>query len=169
MNRKEITQQLSEALEYYINPRKDPRIYYAKEVTFNYGSLDECRVDYMLCKPINNYTTDGIENSTFTAYEIKSSVADFNSGHGCNWHIADKSYLVTLHEVFEQVKDQLPDHVGCMVLTGSYIKVVKRAKKFNRTKSTSEMLLMMFRSSNRELYKMRKERKLYNERSRQII
>lgn len=113
----------------------------------------------MLFKPINNYSNDGIENGVFYAYEIKSSVADFNSGHGCNWHIANKSYLVTTMDVYEQVKSQLPSHVGCMVLQNNTLRVIKNAKTQNRQKSTSEMLLMMFRSSNRELYKIRKELK----------
>ncbi|MBQ8218393.1 MAG: hypothetical protein IJZ79_03715 [Bacilli bacterium] len=162
MNRKEITTGLSQALERYINPYNDPRIYYAKEITFNYGCGKECRIDYMVFKPINNYKAENIENGKFIAYEIKSSVADFNSGHGCNWYIADKSYLVTTLEVFEQVRDQLPKHVGCIVPTNDLwgsMKVIKNAKSFNREKTTSEMLLMMFRSSNRELYKIRKELK----------
>lgn len=40
-NRKEITKNLSNLLEKYINPTNDPRIYYAKEVTFNYGTVSE--------------------------------------------------------------------------------------------------------------------------------
>ena len=39
-DRKEITQLLSKALEHYINPKNDSRIYWAKEVTFDYGTLN---------------------------------------------------------------------------------------------------------------------------------
>ena len=46
MNRPEITASLSELLEKYIDPHKDPRIYWAKEVTFDYGTAP-IRVDYM--------------------------------------------------------------------------------------------------------------------------
>ena len=107
-NRKEITKNLSNLLEKYINPTNDPRIYYAKEVTFNYGTVNECRIDYMQFCPKNN-SISGIEQGIFKAFEIKSSIEDFNSGHGCNWNIADKSYLVTtkifgLFEAFCETK-----------------------------------------------------------------
>ena len=38
MNRPETTSTLSEMVEKYINPHKDPRIYWAKEVTFDYST-----------------------------------------------------------------------------------------------------------------------------------
>lgn len=158
MTRKEITKELSNMLEKYLNPHNDPRIYYAKEVTFNYGYSDECRVDYMLFCPRNN-SVSGIEQGLFNVYEIKSSVADFNSGHGCNWNIGDKSYLVTTKEVYDEVKHLLPHWVGCIIPSDKSwqsMKVIKNAKIHDRYKPTSEMLLMMFRSSNRELYKLRK-------------
>lgn len=37
MDRPEITSGLSEMVEKYINPHRDPRIYWAKKVTFDYG------------------------------------------------------------------------------------------------------------------------------------
>ncbi|MFV0553067.1 MAG: hypothetical protein ACK5L6_14255, partial [Anaerorhabdus sp.] len=59
-SRKETTIELSKALERYINPKKDPRIYYAKEVTFDYGTSSQVRVDYMRFNPVNN-SLSGIE------------------------------------------------------------------------------------------------------------
>ena len=158
MSRKEITADLSKQLMNYINPYNDPRIYYASEVTFDYNTPNECRIDFMQFKPRNN-SVSGIEQGVFIAFEIKSSIEDFNSGHGCNWHIADKSYLVTTEEVFNQVKHLLPHWVGCIIPTGYGMKVVKNAKVHDRNKPINEILLMMFRSSNRELYKLRKELK----------
>ena len=38
MDRKEITRSLSRLLEEHINPYKDPRVYWAKEVTFDYAT-----------------------------------------------------------------------------------------------------------------------------------
>lgn len=38
MDRKETTKLLSQLLEKHINPRNDPRIYWAKEVTFDCGA-----------------------------------------------------------------------------------------------------------------------------------
>ena len=45
--RPEITATLSLALEKKINPYNDPRIYWAKEVTFDYSTNHAVRVDYM--------------------------------------------------------------------------------------------------------------------------
>lgn len=82
--RPEITKELSLALERYINPKNDTRIYMAKEVTFDYATGHAIRVDYMRFKPVNN-TVSGIEKGDFYCYEIKSSVEDFHSGHGLNF------------------------------------------------------------------------------------
>lgn len=48
MKRPEITKQLSELLEKHIDPHNDPRVYWAKEVTFDYATSNTVRVDYML-------------------------------------------------------------------------------------------------------------------------
>ena len=60
MSRSEITSFLSECLEKHIDPHNDPRIYWAKEVTFDYATGNAIRVDYMKFKPVNN-TVSGIE------------------------------------------------------------------------------------------------------------
>ena len=52
-NRKEITAALSAVLEKKINPDNDPRIYWAKEVTFDYSTNHAVRVDYMKFVPVN--------------------------------------------------------------------------------------------------------------------
>lgn len=44
MGRKEITSELSRRLELYIDPKNDPRIYWAKEVTFDYATCNTRRV-----------------------------------------------------------------------------------------------------------------------------
>lgn len=88
--RPEVTKELSLALERYINPKNDTRIYMAKEVTFDYATGHAIRVDYMRFKPVNN-TVSGIEKGDFYCYEIKSSVEDFHSGHGLNF-IGDYNY-----------------------------------------------------------------------------
>jgi len=158
MNRKETTKYLSELLEKYINPNNDPRIYYAKEVTFDYGTKNEHRIDYMQFKP-KSFTVSGIEQGLFYAYEVKSSVEDFESGHGTNWYTADRSYIVTTEEVYEQIKNKLPHWVG-FIAPDTYkpLKVIKVAKQHDRIKPCSEMLLCMFRSANRELIKQKKQK-----------
>ena len=64
MTRPEITERLADLLEDHINPRRDTRIYLAKEVTFDYMSGHSVRVDYMKFEPINN-SVSGIEKGDF--------------------------------------------------------------------------------------------------------
>ena len=154
-NRPEITKKLSNSLERYINPHGDPRIYWAREVTFDYASSHAIRVDYMRFKPVNN-TVSGIEKGDFYCYEVKSSVEDFHSGHGLNF-IGDYNYLVMPEEVYVAVSNEIPYYVGVIVPTESSwcnnwkdLKVVKNAKRRNREKPLTEMLFMMFRSAARD-------------------
>lgn len=156
LSRKEITHLLSEKLEYYINPKHDPRIYYSKEVTFDYGTLNQMRVDYMRFVPLNN-TVSGIEKGDFYCYEIKSSVEDFHSKNGHNF-IGDYNYYVMLESVYEKIKNEIPYKIGIMTLDDSKdIKIIKKAKRCDRKHPLPEMLLMMFRSVNRDLYKITKK------------
>jgi len=158
-NRPEITMMLSISTEMYINPHGDPRIYWAKEVTFDYATSNAVRVDYMKFKPVNN-TVSGIEKGDFYCYEVKSSIEDFNSGHGLNF-IGDYNYLVMPEEVYTAVSNKIPHFVGVLVPTESSwrnnwreLTVIKKAKRRDREKSLSEMLFMMFRSASRDRYKV---------------
>lgn len=150
MSRSEITKELSELTEKYINPKNDPRIYWAREVTFDYGTLNQIRVDYMEFVPKNN-SVSGIEKGDFYCYEIKSCVEDFKSKNGHNF-IGDVNYYVMTQDTFNQVKELIPFNVGVLVpedLCG-YLHVAKRAKRVDRKRPICEMLLMMFRSANRD-------------------
>lgn len=153
MDRKATTKLLSRLFEENLNPHNDPRIYWAKEVTFDYGTEHSVRVDYMHFKPVNN-TVSGIEKGDFYCYEIKSSVEDFHSKNGHNF-IGDFNYYVMPLEVYEKVKDEIPYRVGVYVpcvdkLQGEYLKSVKKGKRADRKRPALEMLLMMFRSANRD-------------------
>lgn len=148
MDRKATTSALSSLLECYINPHNDPRIYWAKEVTFDYGTEHSVRVDYMRFKPVNN-TVSGIEKGDFYCYEIKSSVEDFHSKHGHNF-IGDYNYYIMPLEVYEKVKDEIPYRVGVLVPYDSTLKSIKAGKRTDRKRPALEMLLMMFRSANRD-------------------
>ena len=157
-NRPQITKILSLSIQKYINPYNDPRIYWAREVTFDYGTDHAVRVDYMKFAPINN-TVPGIEKGDFYCYEVKSSVEDFHSKNGHNF-LGDYNYYVMPEEVYEKVKKEIPYGVGVMVPTikncrGEWygLKSVKNAKRNSRTKSVTEMLLMMFRSAARDRIK----------------
>lgn len=152
MSRTDTTQTLSALTEWLINPKNDPRIYWAKEVTFDYATLNPIRVDYMRFKPVNN-TVSGIEKGDFYCYEVKSSVADFHSKNGHNF-IGDFNYYVMPPKVFELVKDEIPyDVVYCPDAQWKALVSVKQARRKNRTKPMAEMLLMMYRSAARELRK----------------
>lgn len=154
-NRPEITMMLSISTEMYINPHRDPRIYWAKEVTFDYATSNAVRVDYMKFKPVNN-TVSGIEKGDFYCYEVKSSVEDFHSKNGHNF-IGDFNYYVMPEDVYEKVKDEIPYKVGVLVpekknYRGEWydLKSVKKSARKDRERPVSEMLLMMFRSAARE-------------------
>lgn len=155
MTRGEITKTLSEMTEKLINPYNDPRIYWAKEVTFDYSSAHAVRVDYMKFKPVNN-TVGGIEKGDFYCYEVKSSVEDFHSKNGHNF-IGDFNYYIMPEEVYATVSLEIPYKVGVYCPDGSELRSVKKAKRKDRERPVSEMLLMMFRSAAREERKRGKE------------
>ena len=155
MGRPEITENLSKALEKYLDPHNDTRIYWAKEVTFDYATGNTIRVDYMRLKPVNN-TVFGIEKGDFYCYEIKSSVDDFHSKNGHNF-IGDLNYYVMPEDVFQAIKNQIPYHVGVLG-PGMYgLQAMKKPHRKDRDRPLSEMLLMMWRSSRREIVNGRKE------------
>lgn len=150
MTRKETTSKLSKLVEALINPDNDPRKYTAREVTFDYGRQTQVRVDYMSFHPRNN-TVSGIEQGHFFCYEIKSSTADFHSPNGHNL-IGDYNYYIMPEEVFNEVKREIPRTVGVYVPDEEFrtLRNVKQARLTDRTRSIPEMLLMMYRSSNRD-------------------
>lgn len=157
-NRPEITEMLSLSTQKHINPHSDPRIYWAREVTFDYATSGMVRVDFMKFKPINN-TVSGIEKGDFYCYEVKSSVEDFHSKNGHNF-LGDYNYYVMPGEVFEKVKNEIPYNVGVFVPDSMHyrgnwynLKSVKKAKRKDRERPALEMLLMMFRSAAREVRK----------------
>ena len=113
--RPEITKMLSLSVRRHINQRNDPRIYWAAEVTFDYGTSNAIRVDFMRFKPVNN-TISGIEKGDFYCYEVKSSVQDFHSRNGHNF-IGDFNYYVMPEDVYEQVKNEIPHRVGAVSYT----------------------------------------------------
>lgn len=153
-NRPEITKALSLSLERYINPHNDTRIYWAKEVTFDYATGHSVRVDYMRFKPVNN-SVSGIEKGDIYCYEIKSSVEDFHSKNGHNF-IGDYNYYVMPEDVYEKIKTEIPYGVGVFVSSMKEyrglleLEQVRNARRRDRTRPLSEMLLMMFRSAARD-------------------
>ncbi len=155
MDRKKITAILSLSIKKHIVPHNDPRIYWAREVTFDYATSNSVRVDYMKFKPVNN-TVSGIEKGDFYCYEVKSSVEDFHSRNGHNF-LGDYNYYVMPEEVYVKVGNEIPYGIGVYVpekknYRGDWydLKPVKKAVRKDRGRPVSEMLLMMFRSAARE-------------------
>ena len=109
MNRKEITKLLSDMLRTDVLYGK----YWANEVTFFHGEDGTIRIDFMKFEP-KNQTVSGIEQGLFTAYEVKSCLADYRSKNGHNM-IMDKNYYVMPMELYKKVVRELPHDVGVYV------------------------------------------------------
>lgn len=166
-DRKSITTILSLSIQKHINPKNDPRIYLAREVTFDYATGHTIRVDFMKFKPLNN-SVSGIEKGDFYCYEVKSSVEDFHSKNGHNF-IGDYNYYVMPEEVYEVVKKEIPWYVGVFVPDSKHynrendefdyynLRSISKAQRRDRERPVSEMLLMMFRSCARDNNKISKE------------
>lgn len=106
MNRKGITKLLGDLLIRDILHKK----YWANEVTLNYGRAGECRIDFMAFAPVNQ-STSGVEKGSFTAYEVKSCLADYRSNNGHNL-IMDKNYYIMPMELYKKVVSELPYNIG---------------------------------------------------------
>ena len=160
-DRKQITKALSLSLERYLNPHNDPRIYIAQEVTFDCATGHAIRVDFMRFKPVNN-SVSGIEKGDFYCYEIKSSVEDFHSKHGHNF-LGDYNYYVMPEDVYEKIKNEIPYNVGVFVSSMKEYRgllelyMIKKAKRKDRERPTTELLFMMFRSAARDRINCKKK------------
>lgn len=106
----------------------------------------------MKFEPLNN-TVSGIEKGNFFCYEIKSCEEDFNSGHGLNF-VGDYNYIVCPNELYNWLikNNKLPFGIGVYVPAEdmSNLVCIRKAKRRDRQKPITEMLLMMLRSSNRD-------------------
>ena len=102
MNRKEITAFLSELL---IDTRlRGIGKHYAQEVSLNWGTNREKRVDFMEFIPENQLYVSGIEKGIFICYEIKSCKADVFSGNGLNF-FGEKNYIVTTMQTWKDIQE----------------------------------------------------------------
>lgn len=86
------------------------------EVTI--GWFGKERVDYM------TYDTNGV----FRCYEVKVTKADFHSP--ChNSFVGHLNYYVLPRDLYEEIKAEIPDHVGVYVERDGYAYSVKRARR----------------------------------------
>jgi hypothetical protein len=105
---------LSEALERLYLP-KFPL--WAAEVKLDEGDRfadaePKGRVDYMAFMPKNqSHSIRSIETGCVHAFEVKSCMADFRSGHGLN-RVGDVNWLVVTGKLWEQLIDTRADTSG---------------------------------------------------------
>ena len=114
MSRSETTAMLSKLVEKRLSSRCQ---LWGAEVSFDRGMTNECRIDYMGFHPYADHNFIGaacVELGTFEAYEVKSCMADYESGHGLNF-IGDKNYLVCTRELAEQLRGRLIRCDGVLV------------------------------------------------------
>lgn len=112
MTRAEITSRLSSLVEARIAPRCP---LWAPEVEVPGG-----RVDYMGFRPYGysyGYTPDSssLERGELTCYEVKSCMADFQSGHGLNF-AGDINWLVCPQDLCDALREsfRLPQNAGVL-------------------------------------------------------
>lgn len=68
----------------------------------------------------------GLKKKEVTVVEIKVSKQDFKSKNGHNFY-GHKNYYAMTQELFEQVKDDIPKHIGVIVSVSGAFKIVKNA------------------------------------------
>jgi hypothetical protein len=126
----ELTIELEKSLWKYTHKQG---VFCCFEVTI--GWYGDERVDYM------TYDTKGI----WRCYEIKVSKADFHS-KAKKTFIGHYNYYVMPKELYEEVKDEIPIHIG--VHTGTYC--IKNAKKQDLVIDEQILKDSMIRSLSRE-------------------
>ncbi len=114
MTRKDTISDLSALVERRLS-RLGP--WWAREVAIEPG-LEARIVDYMAFRPASraDTATDGdVERGTFSFFEVKSCMADFESGHGLNFE-GDENYLVCERELADELYRALRLPVAAAVL-----------------------------------------------------
>ena len=117
--RGETTAMLSRLVERRLTSR---HYYWASEVSFDKGTPQERRIDYVGFKPYTpNYAVEpaSVELGTFVCYEVKSCMADFKSGNGLTFY-GDYNYLVCTSELYKKLKEQkiMLDAVNAVLCPG---------------------------------------------------
>ena len=109
------------------------------EVTI--GWFGKERVDYM------TFDTKG----DFRCYEIKVTKADFHSA--ChNSFVGNLNYYVLPPDLYEEVKEEIPDHVGVYIVRDGFARNIKRASR-RPAQDPDTLKASMIRSLCREVTK----------------
>lgn len=157
MDRNQITESLSNLVR-----KKLPNTctFWAEEVELDFG---KARVDFVGFKPFNilqnGMSPAAIDKGIFSFYEVKSCMADFNSGNGKNF-FGDENYLVCERDLADELHNKGLLPLGVKVLVPNkprtgLIVAFDLSNSFGtwsrRTKSSSELLWNMInaRKSNK--------------------
>ena len=148
--RPEITEKLSELVRHRL---RNAHMYWSPEVNFDKNKAGNRRVDFVGFKPFTPGYVDepaSVELGTFVFYEVKSSMADFESGHGLTFY-GDENYLVTTEELAERLyqEQRLPSDVDAVLCpnkswTGLRTKVEKTGT--HRKRAAAEILWAIVQS-----------------------
>lgn len=107
------------------------------EVTI--GWFGKERVDYLL------YDTQDI----WRCYEIKISESDFHSKCN-NTFIGNYNYYVMTFELYQKVKNEIPDNIGVLIKEFNTLESVKKAKKQELKVDSKTLFQSMIRSMQRD-------------------
>lgn len=163
-SRSETTAMLSELVEKRLESHAS---YRAREVSFDRGTPMWRRIDYVGFKPFTpNYAVEpvSVELGVFSCYEVKSCLADFESGNGLTFY-GDENYLVTSRELAERLHGMrdLPRNINQVLvptpkgdrLVGLYDLSANGSPSY-RHRPASEMLWAMVEANGRRAKRYRK-------------
>ena len=99
------------------------------------------------------YDTKGI----WRFYELKISKSDFYS-KAKHTFLGHYNYYVMPKELYEQIKQEIPDHVGCYVAweKGNHCECIKRPKKQELKVDKDKLMFSFMQALSRENAKYRK-------------
>lgn len=88
---------------------------------------------------------------TWRCYEIKSSKADFYSPHKWTF-VGDYNFFVIPEDLYEEIKDDIPEGIGCYVYDGTKygFKIIRRSKRRKSPLAPSQLMHDFLVSSTRD-------------------
>lgn len=156
LTRKDITRKLSILVEKRLTSR---HFYWSPEVDFDKNTDNYRRIDYVGFKPCTpRYVVEpaSVELGTFICFEIKSCMADFESGNGLTFY-GDENYLVCTKQLAENLRDNqvIPDGINAILVpnapkTALITKLECNPKGIMRKRPASELLWAIVQSHERD-------------------
>lgn len=114
-------------------------------------------------KKVNREVTEIVDllsweksRNIWKCYEIKSSMQDFNSGHHITF-VGHYNYYIMPKDLYEKVKNEIPDYVGVYIQQGRWLVNIKRAKKQELLVEENLLQYSLIKSLYRNVENMRKK------------